>query len=148
MYSRKDIRFTPADDVCQRRISEIVRHIGEKSVQFRILLLHNRFNAKENFTRAFGNEQNMRPAAWKTADCRLRLFMPFRLTPPIRLAFCSGGYFEQICGASFGWSEDDGCIENPTDGENFKQIRMFDMFHIQHPARFFCTCMRRWEFFV
>ena len=74
---RKHIHLTPADYIRKRRISEIVRRIGEKNRSISAIAFEYGFNSKENFTRAFKNEHNILPTEWKTANCSLRLFMPF-----------------------------------------------------------------------
>ena len=74
---RKYVRLTPADYIRKRRISEIVCRIGEKKRPMSDIAFEYGFNSKENFTRAFKNEHNILPTEWKTANCSLRLFMPF-----------------------------------------------------------------------
>ena len=74
---RKYVSLTPADYIRKRRISEIIRCIGEKKRPISDIAFEYGFNSKENFTRAFKNEHNILPTEWKTADCSLRLFMPF-----------------------------------------------------------------------
>ncbi|MBQ3127280.1 MAG: AraC family transcriptional regulator [Clostridia bacterium] len=74
---RKHVHLTPADYIRKRRISEIVRCIGEKNRSISDIAFAYGFNSKENFTRAFWHEHHILPTAWKTANCSLRLFMPF-----------------------------------------------------------------------
>ncbi len=74
---RKYVRLTPADYIRKRRISEIVRRIGEGKRPLSDIAFEYGFNSKENFTRAFKSEHNILPTEWKTAGCSLRLFMPF-----------------------------------------------------------------------
>ncbi len=74
---RKYIHLTPADYIRKRRISEVVKHIGEQNRSMSDIAFEYGFNSKENFTRAFKNEHNILPSEWRTTDCSLRLFMPF-----------------------------------------------------------------------
>ena len=74
---RKYVCLTPADYIRKRRISEIVRRIGGEKQPLSELAFAFGFNSKENFTRAFKNEHGILPTEWKTAECSLRLFMPF-----------------------------------------------------------------------
>ena len=74
---RKYVCLTPADYIRKRRISEVVRHIGEQGCSISEIAFEYGFNSKENFTRAFKNEHHILPTEWKTANCSLRLFMPF-----------------------------------------------------------------------
>ena len=74
---RKFVSLTPANYIRKRRISEIVRRIGEISQPMSDVAFEYGFNSKENFTRAFKKEHNILPTEWKTANCSLRLFMPF-----------------------------------------------------------------------
>lgn len=78
---RKHVHLTPADYIRKRRISEIVRRIGEKKRTMSDIAFEYGFNSKENFTRAFKKEYNILPTEWKTANCSLRLFMPFSFEP-------------------------------------------------------------------
>lgn len=74
---RRHIHLTPADYIRKRRISEIVKRIGETSRPISDIAFEYGFNSKENFTRAFKTEHGILPTEWKTANCSLRLFMPF-----------------------------------------------------------------------
>ncbi len=74
---RKHIRLTPADYIRKRRISEIVLRVGDQNRPISDIAFEYGFNSKENFTRAFKNEHGILPTQWKTANCSLRLFMPF-----------------------------------------------------------------------
>lgn len=78
---RKHVHLTPADYIRKRRISEIVRRIGEKKRTMSDIAFEYGFNSKENFTRGFKKEYNILPTEWKTANCSLRLFMPFSFEP-------------------------------------------------------------------
>ena len=74
---REHVRLTPADYIRKRRISEIVRRIGEEKRPLSDIAFAFGFNSKENFTRAFKSEHGILPTEWKAAGCSLRLFMPF-----------------------------------------------------------------------
>lgn len=74
---RKCVRLTPADYIRKRRISEIVRRIGDENRPISDIAFEYGFNSKENFTRAFKNEHRILPTEFKTANCSLRLFQPF-----------------------------------------------------------------------
>jgi AraC family transcriptional regulator len=74
---RKYVHLTPADYIRKRRISEIVRHIGDEKRPISDIAFEFGFNSKENFTRAFKNEHRILPTEFKTANCSLRLFQPF-----------------------------------------------------------------------
>ncbi|MBE6561007.1 MAG: AraC family transcriptional regulator [Ruminococcaceae bacterium] len=74
---RKYVRLTPADYIRKRRISEIVRRIGEEKRPLSDIAFEYGFNSKENFTRAFKSEHGILPTEWKSAGCSLRLFLPF-----------------------------------------------------------------------
>lgn len=74
---RRYVHLTPADYIRKRRISEIVHRIGKEQRPISDIAFEYGFNSKENFTRAFKNEHNILPTEWKTANCSLRLFMPF-----------------------------------------------------------------------
>lgn len=74
---RKHIHLTPADYIRKRRISEIVLRIGDQNRPISDIAFEYGFNSKENFTRAFKSEHGILPTQWKTANCSLRLFMPF-----------------------------------------------------------------------
>lgn len=74
---RETVRLTPADYIRKRRISEIVRHIGNEKRPMSDIAFEYGFNSKENFTRAFKKEHKILPTEFKTANCSLRLFQPF-----------------------------------------------------------------------
>ena len=74
---RKYIHLTPADYIRKRRISEVVKRIGEQDRSMSDIAFEYGFNSKENFTRAFKSEHNILPSEWKTVNCSLKLFMPF-----------------------------------------------------------------------
>lgn len=74
---RETVHLTPADYIRKRRISEIVRRIGDGNRPMSDIAFEYGFNSKENFTRAFKNEHNILPTEFRTANCSLRLFEPF-----------------------------------------------------------------------
>ena len=74
---REVVKFTPADYIRKRRITEIAKHICEDDTYIADLAFKYGFNSKENFTRAFKNEHNILPTEFKSANCSLRLFEPF-----------------------------------------------------------------------
>lgn len=74
---REVVGLTPADYIRKRRISEIVKRIGEGSRPISDIAFEYGFNSKENFTRAFKNEHGILPTEFRTANCSLRLFEPF-----------------------------------------------------------------------
>lgn len=71
------VRLTPADYIRKRRISEIVRRIGENDRPISDLAFEYGFNSKENFTRAFKKEHHILPTSFRSAQCSLRLYEPF-----------------------------------------------------------------------
>lgn len=75
---RKCVRLTPADYIRKRRISEIVRRIGDGKRPISDIAFEYGFNSKENFTRAFKKEHKILPTEFQTANCSLRLFPPFQ----------------------------------------------------------------------
>ncbi len=75
---RNLINLTPADYIRKRRISEIVRRIGDEKRSMSDIAFEYGFNSKENFTRAFKKEHKILPTEFKTANCSLRLFQPFQ----------------------------------------------------------------------
>ena len=58
---RQTVHLTPADYIRKRRISEIVRRIGENNRPMSDIAFAYGFNSKENFTRAF---KPMRVVRW------------------------------------------------------------------------------------
>ncbi len=91
---RKYVGLTPADYIRKRRISEIVRRVGERNRSMSEIAFEYGFNSKENFTRAFKNEHNILPSEWKTANCSLRLFAPFTFESYASKPTVSMQYFE------------------------------------------------------
>lgn len=75
---RESVHLTPADYIRKRRISEIVRRIGEEDRPMSDIAFEYGFNSKENFTRAFKNEHHILPTEFRTTNCSLRLFEPIR----------------------------------------------------------------------
>lgn len=82
---RQMVNLTPADYIRKRRISEIVRRIGDERRPISDIAFEYGFNSKENFTRAFKNEHKILPSEFKNANCSLRLFQPFQLNPTEKL---------------------------------------------------------------
>jgi len=78
---RETVHLTPADYIRKRRISEIVRRMGEGSQSMSDIAFEYGFNSKENFTRAFKNEHRILPSEFRTANCSLKLFAPFDPDP-------------------------------------------------------------------
>lgn len=78
---RETVHLTPADYIRKRRISEIVRRIGEGNRPMSDIAFEYGFNSRENFTRAFKNEHHILPSEFRTANCSLRLFEPFVFDP-------------------------------------------------------------------
>lgn len=76
---RECVHLTPADYIRKRRISEIVRRIGNEKRPMSDIAFEYGFNSKENFTRAFKREHKILPTEFKSANCSLRLFQPFEL---------------------------------------------------------------------
>lgn len=88
------VGLTPADYIRKRRISEIVKRIGEDKYISEIAFEYG-FNSKENFTRAFKNEHNILPTEFKSANCSLRLFEPFNFNiefelPSVSMCYLGG----------------------------------------------------------
>ena len=72
--------LSAADYIRKRRISEIVKRMGEERPMSDIAFEYG-FNSKEHFTRAFKKEHGVLPSAYKKAGCSLRLYEPLRLSP-------------------------------------------------------------------
>ncbi len=88
----QSVRLTPADYIRKRRISEIVRQIGDNDRPISDLAFEYGFNSKENFTRAFKKEHHILPTDFRSAQCSLRLYEPFTFNqsapqPVVSLAF-------------------------------------------------------------
>lgn len=71
------VGLTPADYIRKRRISEIVRRIGEGNRPMSDIAFEYGFNSKENFTRAFKKEHGILPTEFRAVQCSLRLYAPF-----------------------------------------------------------------------
>ena len=78
---RNAVGLTPADYIRKRRISEIVRHMGDSNRPMSDIAFEYGFNSKENFTRAFKKEHNILPTEFRSANCSLRLYAPFDFEP-------------------------------------------------------------------
>ncbi len=103
---RKYVHLTPADYIRKRRISEIVLHVGDKSVPISDVAFAYGFNSKENFTRAFKNEHGILPTQWKKANCSLKLFMPFSFEHSDPQPAVSLQYIEEFTLAAYQFDED------------------------------------------
>ena len=74
---RETVHLTPADYIRKRRISEIVRRIGDGKRPMSDIAFEYGFNSKENFTRAFKSEHHILPTEFRTSRCSLKLFEKF-----------------------------------------------------------------------
>lgn len=101
---RNVVGLTPADYIRKRRISEIVRRIGNCDRPMSDIAFEYGFNSKENFTRAFKKEHHILPTEFRTAGCSLRLYEPFDFEPQ-ELRLC----------ASLAYLEDFSLIAYPSD---------------------------------
>ena len=77
---RDAVGLTPADYVRKRRISEIVRRIGDGRSMSDVAFAWG-FNSRENFTRAFRKEHGILPSAFRETSCSLRLYPAFVFEP-------------------------------------------------------------------
>lgn len=102
----KYVRLTPADYIRKRRISEIVRRIGEKNCPISDIAFEYGFNSKENFTRAFKKEHHILPTQWKTSNCSLKLFMPFSFEPSDIQPTVSMQYLEEFTLTAYQFEEE------------------------------------------
>ena len=89
---RATVSLTPADYIRKRRLTEIVRRIGDSARPMSDIAFEYGFNSKENFTRAFKTEHNILPTQFREVSCSLRLYEPFdpdpaEPTPAVSLAF-------------------------------------------------------------
>ena len=89
------VGVTAADYIRKRRISEIVKRMGEDRPMSDIAFEYG-FNSKENFTRAFKKEHGILPSAYKKADCSLRLYEPFRVSSVDLSVRVSMGYLHTM----------------------------------------------------
>ena len=74
---RATVSLTPADYIRKRRLTEIIRRIGNSARPMSDIAFEYGFNSKENFTRAFKSEHRILPTEFKEANCSLRLYEPF-----------------------------------------------------------------------
>lgn len=103
---RNFIKLTPADYIRKRRISEIVRRIGDEKRSISDIAFEYGFNSKENFTRAFKKEHKILPTEFKTANCSLRLFQPFQFNPEEPQPSVSMMYMEAFTVIAYPCDED------------------------------------------
>ncbi len=87
--------LSAADYIRKRRISEIVKRMGENRPMSDIAFEYG-FNSKENFTRAFKKEHGVLPSAYKKAGCSLRLYEPFEVSPSHPHVLVSMGYLQAL----------------------------------------------------
>lgn len=99
------VGLTPADYIRKRRISEIVKRIGEDKYISEIAFEYG-FNSKENFTRAFKNEHNILPTEFKSANCSLRLFEPFNFNAEFELPSVSICYLDGFSLVAYSFDND------------------------------------------
>lgn len=99
------VGLTPADYIRKRRISEIVKRIGEDKYISEIAFEYG-FNSKENFTRAFKNEHNILPTELKSANCSLRLFEPFNFNAEFELPSVSICYLDGFSLVAYPFDDD------------------------------------------
>ena len=83
--------LSAADYIRKRRISEIVKRMGENRPMSDIAFEYG-FNSKEHFTRAFKKEHGVLPSAYKRAGCSLRLYEPLQVSPARVVPAVSLGY--------------------------------------------------------
>ena len=76
------MRFTPADYIRKRRISEIARELDGSDRPISDIAFEYGFNSKENFTRAFKTEHHVLPTEYKSAGNSLKLYDRFHLQVP------------------------------------------------------------------
>lgn len=93
---RQTVHLTPAAYIRKRRVTEIVRHIGQSSRPLSDIAFSFGFNSKENFTRAFKKEHNILPSEFRAAGCSLRLYEPFRFEEAWLHPAVSLGYLEEF----------------------------------------------------
>ncbi len=89
---RDTVHLTPADYIRKRRISEIVRRIGDSKRPISDIAFEYGFNSKENFTRAFKSEHHILPTEFRISKCSLKLFEKFEfdtvtIRPSVSLCF-------------------------------------------------------------
>lgn len=71
---RECVGLTPADYIRKRRISEIVRRMGEDDRPISDIAFEYGFNSKENFTRAFKMEHHILPTEFRAYKNSLKLY--------------------------------------------------------------------------
>ena len=103
---RQTVHLTPADYIRTRRISEIVRRIGESNRPMSDIAFEYGFNSKENFTRAFKKEHHILPTEFRTANCSLRLFEPFEFAKESPRPTVSMGYLSTFDLVAYPCDED------------------------------------------
>jgi len=103
---RQTVHLTPAAYIRKRRITEIVRRIGQGSRPMSDIAFAYGFNSKENFTRAFKKEHHILPTEFRTAGCSLRLYEPFRFEEAAPRPAVSLGYLEEFSLTVFPSDED------------------------------------------
>jgi len=75
----KHTKFTPAEYIRKRRITEIVCRASDNKQPISDIAFQYGFNSKENFTRAFQKEHRILPTEWRNSGCSLHLFYPYSL---------------------------------------------------------------------
>ncbi len=78
---RATVSLTPADYIRKRRLTEIIRRIGDSARPMSDIAFEYGFNSKENFTRAFKAEHRILPTQFREIQCSLRLYEPFDPQP-------------------------------------------------------------------
>ena len=71
------VKFTPADYIRKRRLTEITKKMIEQSGNISDAAFEYGFNSKENFVRAFKREHHILPTEYKYALNSLKLYEPF-----------------------------------------------------------------------
>lgn len=92
---RKAVCLTPADYIRKRRISEIVRCMGQEDRPASEIAFEYGFNSGENFVRAFKREHHILPTEFRRTKNSLRLYGPLkpelvRFGPKVRLVALEG----------------------------------------------------------
>lgn len=105
-YFRNVTKLTPADYIRKRRISEIVKRIGDDDAFVSDIAFKFGFNSKENFTRAFKKEHNILPTEFKSANCSLRLFEPFNFNIDFELPSVSICYLDGFSLVTYPFDDD------------------------------------------
>ncbi len=92
---KSQVGISAADYIRKRRISEIVKRMGENRPMSDIAFEYG-FNSKENFTRSFKKEHGILPSAYKKVGCSLRLYEPFEISPNHPSVQVSMGYLQSF----------------------------------------------------